>query len=605
MKMKIHAIASALLLAAALVACGKDGTSESSGISGASWKATETGSAAGGEKIYMFLASGSWTVRSDQPSWCEATPSSGAAGKAAFTIKTTANETGALRTATITVSVNGHGTPAQFRFSQPEEGSGGSGSDSELNRMVDEYLVVNYLWNSDYKQLRRDLSLDYIDQNRNFLKTTLLGMTTNTLDKKLSASGNYRVYSYLLRTDATTPAAMNSRSGVNHPSVQAKKEYNFGIAGITIASYKSGGKTYYMFAVSAVYPSSPAAEAGIARGTLIQKVDNAPIDASNFEELYTTLLAPASARSVDLSIYQGQPVQLTAQLLYPTPVLYEEVIGEGAHKIGYLVYHSFDAAYDDDLLDAVARFKQAGITDLILDLRNNGGGHVITSNMLSTCIAGSACDGKVYEYYRFNDDRMADPKRTERDTGHEYDQTVKKFYETFDYGDYYGVDLRQYALDLKRLYVLTTGSTASSSEAVINSLRGIGVDVVLVGERTEGKNVGMEVNRFTVDNYTYELAPITFQGYNARQESVDPSGLGVDLNAADWNNGYVDFGQRDEPLLATALQAITGKTYRKASATRTGAVDATPVADLVLPPVPGRPRGMLLLPAQPAAQDEP
>ena len=62
---------------------------------------------------------------------------------------------------------------------------------------------------------------------------------------------------------------------------------------------------------------------------------------------------------------------------------------------------------------------------MVLDLRNNGGGHVISSNMLSTCIAGAACQGKVYEYYRYNDSRMATVEKTARETGKEYARRQK------------------------------------------------------------------------------------------------------------------------------------------------------------------------------------
>ena len=64
--------------------------------------------------------------------------------------------------------------------------------------------------------------------------------------------------------------------------------------------------------------------------------------------------------------------KLTAELIYENPVLYRDVLEYGEHKIGYLVYASFDAAFDGELLDALQAFKDAGINDLILDLRLNG-----------------------------------------------------------------------------------------------------------------------------------------------------------------------------------------------------------------------------------------
>ena len=146
---------------------------------------------------------------------------------------------------------------------------------------------------------------------------------------------------------------------------------------------------------------------------------------------------------------------------------------------------------------------------------------------------------------------MADPAKTQKQTGNTYDREKALFYENFSYGDYYGADLKQYALGLQNIYVLTTGSTASSSEAVINGLRGIDIGVTLIGEKTNGKNVGMEIDKFDDGDYSYELAPITFEGYNAKKETVNPAGLAVNYAVADWNNRLVDFGP-EEPMLAKA-----------------------------------------------------
>ena len=97
--------------------------------------------------------------------------------------------------------------------------------------------------------------------------------------------------------------------------------------------------------------------------------------------------------------------------------------------------------------------------------------------------------------------------------------------------------------------MLTSANTASASEAVINSLRGIDIPVTLIGTTTNGKNVGMEGISFTAGSYLYELTPITFQGYNAKQQTVNPDGMEVDKIVEDWGPaGYVDFGA-SEPLI--------------------------------------------------------
>lgn len=532
MKTILYTWFAVLLFGMAAVSCGDDDTknNDTTGITGSSWKASETVGADRTTKKYTFKASANWVAQSDKPEWCKILTSSGDKGSdRQLNITVEANETGSTRSANITVQVSGYARAAQFAITQLGSSSGGTGADTELNKQVDKILEYYYLWNGEYQQMSRDLSLDYISSSDNFLKRTLLEMTTNDLDKKRQSNGSYSVYSYLLRTPLTKAVAGTTR-GVSHGVVK-EKEYGFGIAGLMGVRFVDGNNQptgEYGLVITSVYPDSPASEAGFRRGTFFAQYNDAAITAANLNSVYSTLIAPGGSRTVKLTENRqgAQPVSVTAREIYPNPVIHSEVITSGAHKIGYLVYDSFDAAYDDELLAAVKKLKDGNITDMVLDLRNNGGGHVISSNMLSTCIAGAACQGKVYEYYRYNDSRMATVEKTERETGKEYDTAAKKFFDEFYYGDYYGVDLRNYALNMTRLYVLVTGNTASSSEAVINTLRGLdGFTVKLIGEKTNGKNVGMEVSKFTVGNYSYELAPISFQGYNAKQVTVNKDGL--------------------------------------------------------------------------------
>ena len=511
MKTILYTWFAVLLFGMAAVSCGDDDTknNDTTGITGSSWKASETVGADRTTKKYTFKASANWVAQSDKPEWCKILTSSGDKGSdRQLNITVEANETGSTRSANITVQVSGYARAAQFAITQLGSSSGGTGADTELNKQVDKILEYYYLWNGEYRQMSRDLSLDYISSSDNFLKRTLLEMTTNDLDKKRQSNGSYSVYSYLLRTPLTK-AVDGTKPEVNH-GVAKKKEYGFGIAGLMGVRFVDGNNQptgEYGLVVTSVYPDSPASEAGFRRGTFFAQYNGAAITAANLNSVYGTLIAPGGASTVKLTENKqgAQPVSLTAREIYPNPVIHSEVITSGAHRIGYLVYDSFDAAYDDELLAAVKKLKDGNITDMVLDLRNNGGGHVISSNMLSTCIAGAACQGKVYEYYRYNDSRMATVEKTARETGKEYDTAAKKFFDEFYYGDYYGVDLRNYALNMTRLYVLVTGNTASSSEAVINTLRGLdGFTVKLIGEKTNGKNVGMEVSKFTVGNYSYE-----------------------------------------------------------------------------------------------------
>lgn len=474
-------------------------------------------------------------------------------------------------------------------------GSGGFEGDSEVNHDMDGLLRKNYLWNEEYATLTPDFSLSYDE----FLSDLLMSMKTNTLDKKLR-NGKYRLYSNIQRLSPVSRAAISADID---DKFQKEKVFGFGAFSVAIFSFNEiGGQAtgLYGFAVMGVYPDSPMQRAGIRRGSMITQVNGQNITNRNLNSVYSQLLAPGQVTTLTLSENRGEEGvfehRLTSELMYENPVLYTDVITEGSHKIGYLVYSSFDAAFDGELLDALQTFKSAGINELILDLRLNGGGYVMSSQMLASCIAGSRAEGQVFQYYRYNDTRMATPETTSEETGQPYDESKERFYEEFISGDYRGVDLHQYTLDLPRLYVIVSSRTASASEAVISALQGIGVGVTLVGETTSGKNVGMEGVYLLDNRYEYLFMPITFQGYNARLETVNPNGLTPDAVRSDWNNGYNDFGDRKDPCLAYAMTSITGKTYTTSALREKGTPKMQLVEGLSLPEVSRQPEGMIVLP---------
>mgnify|MGYP000638478860 CR=1 FL=1 len=233
MKTILYTWFAVLLFGMAAVSCGDDDTknNDTTGITGSSWKASETVGADRTTKKYTFKASANWVAQSDKPEWCKILTSSGDKGSdRQLNITVEANETGSTRSANITVQVSGYARAAQFAITQLGSSSGGTGADTELNKQVDKILEYYYLWNGEYRQMSRDLSLDYISSSDNFLKRTLLEMTTNDLDKKRQSNGSYSVYSYLLRTPLTK-AVDGTKPEVNH-GVAKKKEYGFGIAGL-------------------------------------------------------------------------------------------------------------------------------------------------------------------------------------------------------------------------------------------------------------------------------------------------------------------------------------------------------------------------------------
>ncbi len=575
------------------------------GVKGQTWTSMVICNPEGETLEFSFTAEAAWTAKSDG-SWYQVSPTSGVKGSSTIQIAVSKNTSKASRSAEIVIYVKGYNS-ASFTIKQDRSTESEVKGETEMNKAIDEYLLKNYLWNDEYKGMTRDLDIPYKDSYENFLKKTLINMSTNTLDKKKNQSGAYNLYSYIDRTDKKAKSKSVYAAGVNHGVEKEDKVSSFGIVRLEPLSFSNaqGNSTgKYGFAVQAVYPTSSAQSMGVKRGNIIYKVDDKEITPTNYMSLYLNLLNP-TANSVKLSTGYGteepKDVYLQATQIDPTPILKQEVLEEEGHRIGYLVYDSFDAAYDNDLLGAISSFKSKGITDLILDFRYNGGGYMISSMMLSSCVAGSVCKNQIFQYYRYNSTRMSEVETTKKVTGYDYDATAKYFYNHFIFDNYYGVNLSSYALDLKRVFVLTTVATASASEVLINSLRGIGLDVVVIGEPTNGKNVGMEVDRFTVGNYDYELAPITFQYYNANKETVPEDGFkideyeGKDCKVNDWNNGYVDFGEKEEPMLAKAIELITGKAQVQAKARSVARLNMQPVS-VELPALKQtRPQGVLVL----------
>ena len=589
------------LLAAVVTSCKEDEETDYSNILGASeatWKSSESIAFDVTSADYSFVAAGAWTVSSSQPDWCEVSPASGNAGQSTLHLTLQPNDTGAERTAIIIIEfTQGYQSDRFIVRQQPEPQEALEGL--PVNLKIHDCLANYYLWNGEYNQMQHNLNYPYSSDSENYMTTTLMSMATNTLDKKLYGS-QYRIYSYISRYAGTRTHSATRATGLINHGLEPEATLSYGFASLMPVELQSGGMG---LAVETLYPNSPAATAGLHRGDMIMEVNGTALTGSNYYTYLVNLLYPSSTTETTLTLLSltdgsTRSAGVTPATLLPTPVLATDVYEVGGTRIGYLNYASFDAAYDNDVLNAFVSLKNEGIDELILDLRYNGGGHVISANLIATLIAGDAARDQTFSYYRYNDERMANVELTEQNTGFPYDETVGKFRESFDYDDYYGIAPGQYGLNLRRLYVLTTSGTASASELVINALNGIGVQVVTVGETSNGKNVGMEGTSFSDGSYSYEMYPITFQTYNANDYSIPSTGVVPDIAVSDWSsyNGYVDFGLT-EPLIAAAIADITGiDTTTPQAVTRSAGLSMRPLSvDESKMPV-RRLSGMLVLP---------
>ena len=212
-------------------------------------------------------------------------------------------------------------------------------------------------------------------------------------------------------------------------------------------------------------------------------------------------------------------------------------------RVGYFVYDEFDT--EADITDIILKFRTSNINDLVIDLRSNPGGAVRTCRHLSSLIVPQEHIGKLFTIYRYNSLRS---KQIYEETGSQLS------YEYLN-GDR---NTRQRNLNMRRLFCLVNGSSASCTELLINSLIPY-MEVVVIGETTRGKDVGMEV--YSNPLYKYILQPIVFRTYNAVGDSVPMTGIIPDIHVK--RNG-LPLGDMNESYLKTALDyIINNESYEK------------------------------------------
>jgi C-terminal processing protease CtpA/Prc len=317
--------------------------------------------------------------------------------------------------------------------------------------------------------------------------------------------------------------------------------------------YKAGSTTEIFGYVRYIIPGSDAATKDIRRGTIFNGINGTQLTVSNYQSLlalesYTLNLADYNAGAITSN---GKSVALTKTVLAENPILINKVITNGTHKIGYLMYNGFYADYDDKLNEAFASLKSQGVTDLVLDLRYNSGGSVLTATRLASMITGQYT-GKVFAKQQWN------PKINSYFESNNPDALKNLFTDKIG-------STAINSLNLNKIYILTTKSSASASELVINGLKSY-MDVVQIGDVTTGKNVGSvtlyDSPTFGTENrnpnHRYAMQPIVLKIVNADGFGDYFNGLTPTYLLKE-NLGNLDvLGNTTEPLLSTAIGKITG-----------------------------------------------
>ncbi len=327
-----------------------------------------------------------------------------------------------------------------------------------------------------------------------------------------------------------------------------------------------------IFYVRYVAPNSPASDAGIKRGDIINALDEIVMTEAN----YSTTVSKLNNETVTLSLVSEsgglltliENKTITAIELSEDPVHFKTVFNDiSGKKIGYLVYNSFRSSYNDELNAAFAYFQGEGIDELVLDLRLNGGGSVLTSAYLASMIYGNA-GNEIFAELKFN-------TKHSNENGYYYFDNSLEIYDV--QGTKTGDETINRLSTISQLYVLTSSSTASASEMIINGLKPF-IPVKVIGTTTYGKNVGSitlydsPTSAFTSStsanpNHLYAMQPIVFQIYNKLGDSDYIHGFTPDIEVKEyqfWNN-ILPFGDENEVVLKAALDDIRGITAKSTS----------------------------------------
>lgn len=299
--------------------------------------------------------------------------------------------------------------------------------------------------------------------------------------------------------------------------------------------------------VRSVEPLSPAARAGLARGDRILAIDGYP-PADIGAGLVPAVTTPGVPRTFTVATAAGpwRMFTVVSEEFPLSPVaatsVFEVPGTSGAAKVGYLAYHQFVGYSREQLQAAFAQFAREGVGELILDLRYNGGGSVGVSRELASLVGGAATQSRLYAWLRFNDQQASSTQRLLFLAPEATADTAL-------------------GAGLRRVFVITSGGTASASELLINGLKPF-VDVVLVGDTTYGKPYGFVP--FELCGTTYQA--VQFESLNAQGVGGFTSGFPPTCTVADDLDHQL--GDPAEARIRTALNYVATGSCGAAAALR-------------------------------------
>jgi C-terminal processing protease CtpA/Prc len=275
-------------------------------------------------------------------------------------------------------------------------------------------------------------------------------------------------------------------------------------------------------------PGSPAANApaSLARGAKLLTIDGVDLVSATDQASVNTLNAGLSPQNIgeshafsilDAGATTPRTVTLVSASVTETPVQNAHTIATATGLVGYMLFNDHLATAEGELVAAFGQLQSAGVKDLILDIRYNGGGYLDIASEVAYMIAGpTPTAGQTFELTEFNSKHpTVDPVTGSTIMPVGFHTTTQGFDSSIPAGQALPT------LNLQRVFVLTGPSTCSASESIINSLQGVNVEVIQIGTTTCGKPYGF----YPADNCGVTYFSIQFQGLNAKSFGAYPHGF--------------------------------------------------------------------------------
>ena len=301
--------------------------------------------------------------------------------------------------------------------------------------------------------------------------------------------------------------------------------------GLSVAGQEVQGRSDQPLWVRDVTPGSPAALAGVRRGDRVRRLNSTPVEDALARSDFSMLTPKQAGDVLELQLERDgllRTVRMSANVHDVVPVRLGKVINlSNGRKMGVVRFNSMINLAEPELRVFFQQFRDQGVSEVVFDLRYNGGGSVAVGGRIASMAAGTKANGQVYAILR-NNAQLQSSNSTFR-----FDTSVP----------WAGVN---------RVYVLSGSRTCSASEQLIAGLRGVGVEVVQIGSTTCGKPVGFRPREHC--GLTYSL--VNFDSVNARGEGGYYNGFSAQCRVAEDFTKAMD--DPTEPLTAAAIQHAQG-----------------------------------------------